>query len=90
MAARGISNIIFSETTCLVEFLLGRNVPYMIFCKVCEFTAFVILHTLIVVNKRNYYFSVVTEFICKRSPELCQRWCNCRGSVYVYQDRYGI
>jgi hypothetical protein len=37
MAARGISNIIFSETTCLVEFLLGRNVPYMTFCRVCEF-----------------------------------------------------
>jgi hypothetical protein len=40
MAARGISNIIFSETTCLVEFLLGRNVPYMTFCRVCEFTEF--------------------------------------------------
>ena len=83
MAARGISNIIFSETTCLVEFLLGRNVPYMTFCRFCEFTdVLFITYTDHCKQKKLLFFSGYGTYLQKKPrvmPVLVQlqRKCLC-------------
>jgi len=87
MAARGISNIIFSETTCLVEFLIGRNVPYMTFCRVCEFTEFLfITYTDHCKQKKLLFFSGYGIYLQKKPrvmPALVQlqRKCLCLSGL---------